>query len=74
MRVGMMQSGAKAREMMVNFQSMANMPMRTQTMVLGSLMRSERPSLRKLLRPAPSFSMRAMSSLVVVFWKKSRER
>ena len=70
----MMQSGAKAREMRVNFQLKKSNPASTKTTVLGSLIRSERPRRRKLLRPALSASMRVMSSFVVVFWKKSRER
>ena len=73
-RVGMMQRGRKASAMSVNFQSMSSIAVSTLTMVTGSLIRSERPSLRKLLRLALSFSMRAINSLVVVRWKKSSER
>ena len=49
MRVGMMQSGVKMRAMSVNFQLIMSMATSRQTMVLGSLTRSDRPSLQEVV-------------------------
>ena len=64
----MTQSGVKMREMRVNFQLMTSMVPSRQTMVLGSLTRSERPHAQEVVergRHRPRCG--AMSSLVVVF-------